>query len=33
MKDSIEWRVDVQATDVESTLTNRIKATLNKKLF
>jgi serine/threonine protein kinase len=33
MKDSTEWRADVAANDMESTFTNRLKATLNKKIF
>jgi serine/threonine protein kinase len=33
MKDSTEWRTHVVAADGEKTFTNRLKATLNKKLF
>jgi serine/threonine protein kinase len=33
MKDSTEWRGDVAVNDTESTFTEKLKATLNKKIF
>ncbi|MCA3003625.1 MAG: serine/threonine protein kinase [Rhodocyclaceae bacterium] len=33
MKDSTQWRADVVAGSADATFTNRLKATLNKKLF
>ncbi|MEI6737324.1 MAG: serine/threonine-protein kinase [Pseudomonadota bacterium] len=33
MKDSTEWRIEAETGEVVSTLSSRIKATLNKKIF